>query len=101
VKRSPFRCIAALVALAAISLGEVRAEGVRRETLQIAAAISGSKTYSLEALVVRPDDGEPHPLAVINHGSPRDAADRRRMSPLRMWAQAVQFARRAMNDQRN
>jgi dienelactone hydrolase len=86
--------LAAVIALAAISLRPARADGVRWEALQIPAAISGSKTYSLEALVVRPDDGEPHPLAVINHGSPRDAADRPKMSPFRMWAQAVQFARR-------
>ena len=82
-----------LAVLAALSAQMARAEGVRWEPLQIPAAISG-KTYALEALVVRPDDGTPHPLAVINHGSPRDADDRPTMTPLGMWAQAVQFARR-------
>jgi hypothetical protein len=86
--------LAAVIALVAISLRVVRAEGVRWEALQIPATISGSKSYSLEALVVRPDDGEAHLLAVINHGSPRAAADRPKMSPFRMWAQAMQFARR-------
>jgi dienelactone hydrolase len=70
------------------------AEGVRWEALQIPAAISTWRSYRLEALVVRPDDGEPHPLALINHGSPRDADDRPNMSPFRFWAQAMQFARR-------
>jgi len=74
--------------------GEVRAEGVRLDSLEIAAAIPGSKTFALEAIVVRPDDGKAHPLALINHGSPRDAEDRATMSPYRMWAQAVAFARR-------
>ncbi|HEY2248223.1 MAG TPA: CocE/NonD family hydrolase, partial [Bradyrhizobium sp.] len=55
--------------------------------------ISG-KPYSLEGLVVRPDDNAPHPLALINHGSPRDADDRSEMSPKGMWRQAAAFARR-------
>jgi dienelactone hydrolase len=83
-----------IAVLAVVAFGEAHAEGVRWESVQIQAAISGSKTYSLEALVVRPDDGAAHPLAVINHGSPRDAADRPKMSPFRLWTQAVQFARR-------
>jgi hypothetical protein len=48
----------------------------------------------LEAVVVRPDDGEPHPLALISHGSPRKPEDRAKLSPYRLWAQAVAFARR-------
>jgi dienelactone hydrolase len=83
-----------VAALALIAAQAVNAEGLRWEALQIPAAVSSWKTYSLEALVVRPDDGALHPLAVINHGSPRDAADRPKMSPFGMWAQAVQFARR-------
>ena len=82
------------ILVALIAAQAAHAEGIRWEASQIPAAISGSKTYSLEALVVRPDDGAPHPLAVINHGSPRDAANRPKMSPFGMWAQAVQFARR-------
>jgi len=44
--------------------------------------------------VVRPDDGLAHPLAVLNHGSPRNIADRSTMSPYRLWSQAATFARR-------
>lgn len=76
------------------STGERAADGVRLDGLQIPAAIPGSKTFALEAIVVRPDDGAPHPLALINHGSPRDSEDRATMSPYRMWAQATAFARR-------
>ena len=82
---------------AALSFGQVRAEGIRLDALQIPAEItgvSGRGPLQLEAIVVRPDDGQPHPLAVINHGSPRDAEDRPKMSPYGRWAEAVAFARR-------
>jgi dienelactone hydrolase len=88
--------LAALVA-GAISVGQVRAEEIRLDALKIPAVISGSNgpvTYQLEAIVLRPDDRLPHPLAVLNHGSPRSADDRPAMSPYGMWAQAVAFARR-------
>jgi dienelactone hydrolase len=81
------------VVAAACPTAHARAEGIRQEPLQIRAVISG-KPYSLEALVVRPDDDAPHPLALINHGSPRDAGDRPGMSPNRLWLQAAAFARR-------
>lgn len=84
---------AGIVMLTAMWPALVRAEGIRTEALQIPAVISG-KTYSLEAVVVRPDDGQPHPLVMINHGSPRDANDRAKMSPYGMSTQAVAFARR-------
>jgi dienelactone hydrolase len=77
-----------------MSLRPASAEGVRWEGLQIPAAISTWRSYRLDALVVRPDDGEPHPLVLINHGSPRDADDRPTMSHFRFWPQAMQFARR-------
>jgi dienelactone hydrolase len=74
-----------------------RAEEIRFDALKIPAVISGSSglaRFELEAIVVRPDDGLPHPLTVLNHGSPRSADDRAAMSPYRLWAQAVAFARR-------
>jgi hypothetical protein len=86
-------------ALPALALGSTgRAEGIREEALTIPAVLSGggaSRTIELEALVLRPDDSKPHPLAVINHGSPREADDRSAMSHYAMWPQARAFARRA------
>src|ERR1700691_2762932 len=74
---------------------EGRADELRWDSLRIPVTISGgSRSIDLEAIVVRPDDGRAHPLAVLNHGSPRDAADRPTMTPYRMWPQAVAFARR-------
>ena len=88
-----FGLAATIFLLVVISFGQVRAEGIRLDALQIPAVISGA-SVGLEAIVVRPDDGQPHPLAVINHGSPRDAEDRPKMSPYGQWTQAVAFARR-------
>jgi dienelactone hydrolase len=76
---------------------EGRADELRWDGLRIPVAASGSggsHPLELEAMVVRLDDRLAHPLAVLNHGSPRDAADRATMSPFRMWPQAVAFARR-------
>ncbi len=53
---------------------------------------SGSGSY--EALLVRPDEPGQYPLALINHGSPRSAADRPNMTPLSMLPEAMEFARR-------
>ncbi|MBV8701516.1 alpha/beta hydrolase family protein [Bradyrhizobium sp.] len=85
--------VAAGLVLQALLPASLRAEGIRTDELQIPAVISGA-TFKLEAIVVRPDDGGPHPLALINHGSPRDGNDRAKMSPYRMWSQAAAFARR-------
>ncbi|CAK0777727.1 Dienelactone hydrolase [Gammaproteobacteria bacterium] len=51
-------------------------------------------TVTLDALIIRPDDNQRHPLAVLNHGSPRNADDREGMSPRNMRIQAREFARR-------
>jgi dienelactone hydrolase len=72
-------------------------EEIRLDALNIPAVVSGTggtQSVSLEAVVLRPDDGQPHPLAMINHGSPRMANDRPTMSPYGLWAQARAFARR-------
>ena len=74
-----------------------RAEEIRLDALTIPAVVSGSgssASVKLEAIVLRPDDNLPHPLALLNHGSPRSPSDRPKMSPYRMWAQAMAFARR-------
>jgi dienelactone hydrolase len=47
---------------------------------------------TLVARVVRPAGQGPYPLVVLNHGSPRDEADRPRMSPSGLAAQARRFA---------
>jgi dienelactone hydrolase len=88
--------LATLIAMASLA-GQVRSEGLRQDELKIPAVIAGptgATSVELEAIVVRPDDGQPHPLAILNHGSPRMADQRPKMSPYLMWAQAAAFARR-------
>src|SRR5581483_1350900 len=71
------------------------AEELRTDAIRIPIAASGGfQPIELEAIVVRPDDGQAHPLAVLSHGSPREAGKRATMSPYRLWPQAVAFARR-------
>src|SRR6266478_7700816 len=84
--------VLALTVMAAAEQG--RAEEIRLDTLNIPVVIyesRGPQSVELEAIVVRPDDGLSHPLAVLNHGSPRDPDDRPRMTPYNWWAQAVAF----------
>jgi dienelactone hydrolase len=54
----------------------------------------GSGKKGLEAVMVRPNDSSPHPLALITHGTPRDPQERAEMTPLRWIPHAREFARR-------
>jgi dienelactone hydrolase len=93
-----YSAAALLLAVAAVaSIEPGRAEDIRLDELNIPAVISGSNgaaSVELEAIVIRPDDRLPHPLVVLNHGSPRSGDDRLAMTPYSLWAQAVAFARR-------
>jgi dienelactone hydrolase len=68
------------------------AQDLVEQQLRIPAPGAGKK--GLEAIMVRPGDPGPHPLALINHGAPRDGSKRRTMSPRDMLPQAREFARR-------
>jgi dienelactone hydrolase len=54
--------------------------GVRWESMLLPVTIEG-QPHKLDALLLYPDDGRRHPLAVISHGSPRDANDRPSLRP--------------------
>ncbi len=60
--------------------------------LRIPTKESGDR--GLEAVMVRPNDDAPHPLALMTHGTPRAAAERPASTPLRLVPQAREFARR-------
>jgi dienelactone hydrolase len=56
---------------------------------------TGDSDYrGLEALMVRPSDNAPHPLALITHGTWGGPAERSQVTPLRFLPQAREFARR-------
>lgn len=60
--------------------------------LRIPTHESGKK--GLAAVMVRPNDADRHPLAVLTHGTPRDRDGRSNMTALGMIPQAREFARR-------
>jgi dienelactone hydrolase len=69
-----------------------RAQDLVENALRIPTKDAGKK--GLEAVMVRPNEPGPHPLAVLTHGTPREANDRPGMSPWQMVPQAREFARR-------
>ncbi len=68
------------------------AEDFHHEDLRIPFAAAGPR--GLEAMLIRPPAGRRYPLALISHGAPRDPAERKDMSPYRLYSQAMEFARR-------
>jgi dienelactone hydrolase len=81
------------VLLSAIcSLEPVRAEGLIEEALRIPMREAGSR--GLEAIMVRPNDDLAHPLALLTHGTPREADKRDEITALTFVPHAREFARR-------
>jgi dienelactone hydrolase len=54
----------------------------------------GGQEYKLDAILVYPEDNARHPLAIISHGSPRDAGERPSMTPGVNADQMLWFVRR-------
>jgi hypothetical protein len=85
--------VALALALALGSLpGSADATEFVREELRIPMPADGPR--GLEALLVRTDEPGRHPHVLINHGSPRDASERRQMTPLARYLPAIEFVRR-------
>jgi len=90
--RKPLSGVAAVLAVVTSLVAPgAAAQQYLREDLRIPFAAAGPR--GLEALLIRPASGR-FPLALISHGSPRDAAARKTMSPYQYDAQAMEFARR-------
>jgi dienelactone hydrolase len=68
------------------------AEQYYREELRIPMPAAGPR--GLEALLVRPPGPQAYPLALISHGTSRDAQARHDMTPYWLYRQAIEFARR-------
>ncbi len=81
------------IAIAALFSGSAGAQSLRVDPIRVPVNADGH-TAELVGAVVRLDDGALHPLAIVNHGSPRDPADRPKMTPYGMWFQASALARR-------
>jgi len=66
--------------------------GLVREPLRLAITLPDGTTAELEALVTRPDGPGRFPLALINHGLPRNASAAVRMTPETYSSPAIVFA---------
>ncbi|HYG88897.1 MAG TPA: CocE/NonD family hydrolase [Azospirillum sp.] len=93
------RPLLALLLIAGLltAAGPVAAAGLVQEPMRLAVTVpgkDGDEPVSLEALMVRPDEPGPFPLAVLNHGAPRKVEERRERTPNRALPQAQEFARR-------
>jgi dienelactone hydrolase len=82
----------ALILAISIPAGQAIAQTIVTQELRIPAKGAGSK--GLDALMVRPNEPGPHPLALFTHGTPREPGDRSGMTPFGLQPQAMEFARR-------
>jgi dienelactone hydrolase len=87
--RKSWRIIVILLAFSAFS-ASVSGQQIVEQKLTIPAAGAGKK--GLEAIMVRPAEPGPHPLALVNHGTPR-TGDHHNLTPNEMLPQAREFAR--------
>jgi dienelactone hydrolase len=78
--------------IAVVASSLAHAQDLVEQELRIPMKEAGKK--GLEAVIVRPNEPGPHPLAVLTHGTPREADQRPGMSPLAFTPQAREFARR-------
>jgi dienelactone hydrolase len=86
---------AAALALALAFAGAAGAHGEATETvIKVPVQAPGAGVVTIDVTVFRPEGKGPFPLAVINHGSPRVAADRRADGRQRFVTQSRELARR-------
>ena len=85
------RLIFALI-FSILASAQAHAQGLVEQALRIPMPEAGKK--GLEAVMVRPNEPGPHPLAVLSHGTPREADQRPGMTPWGLIPQAREFARR-------
>jgi dienelactone hydrolase len=95
-KQRTLRAMLGSIALALALLVQhsvvANAQGLLRQELRIPVEAAGPK--GLEAVLVRPDLPGRFPLALVNHGSPREASERPEMTPMGMLPELEEFARR-------
>jgi dienelactone hydrolase len=83
-----------LPALLVAALFSTYASGQDLEEFALRIPMREAGPNGLEAVMVRPNDAAAHPLALLNHGSPRDAQQRPTMTAWSLLPQAREFARR-------
>ncbi|PWC34192.1 CocE/NonD family hydrolase [Azospirillum sp. TSO35-2] len=83
-----------VLAFLLLGAGPALADALVQTPLTIPASFPDGSHASLEALLLRPSGPGPFPVAILSHGTPRDAAERANMTPLRHVPEAREFARR-------
>lgn len=81
-----------ILAIALAAMRPACAQDYIREELRIAMPEAGPR--GLEALLIRPAGNGPYPLALLSHGTPRDAAARAGLTANGLYRQGIEFARR-------
>jgi len=95
--KTPCSMARALALLAFFAAGTMLLDSARAQDIlvtEMRLPTHGAGKKGLEAVMVRPNDTAPHPLALLTHGTPRDPQERAEMTPLRLIPQAREFARR-------
>lgn len=77
-------------AVLAAFAGNAVATGLDETVLRVPVSDHG-ETVTIDVTVFRPEGHGPFPIAVLSHGSPRSARDRRAMGRMRMATQAEPF----------
>jgi dienelactone hydrolase len=83
-----------LLGIAGMAVGCRRAQKSTLVVTELRIPTKDSDYRGLEAVMVRPDDNAPHPLALMTHGTWGGPAERAQSTPLRFIPQAREFARR-------
>jgi dienelactone hydrolase len=89
---TPIRQFLVAAILAAMIVVSAHGQDLVEQSLRIPMSAAGKS--GLEAVMVRPNDAAAHPLALINHGSPREADQRPGMTAWGLIPEAREFARR-------
>jgi dienelactone hydrolase len=84
----------ALLLIASMAVGCRRAQKPTLVVTELRIPTKDSDYRGLEAVMVRPDDNAPHPLALMTHGTWGGAVERSQSTPLRFIPQGREFARR-------
>jgi len=88
-------CLVALAcAVSTYAAPPIPREQLTQEPLRLNATLDDGRAVELEALLIKPSAPGRYPLALLTHGSPRDASARGRMSAAAWTVQTEEFARR-------
>ena len=84
----------ALLLIVGMTAGCRRAQNPTLVVTELRIPTNDSDYRGLEAVMVRPNDNTPHPLALMTHGTWGGAVERSQSTPLKFIPQAREFARR-------